>query len=82
MDKAVLVAWAAGLNLLIRRGGRDTKAFALAAALLYVWQFNRSHYRARSLQEWATSVPLGFVADSWAVVIMIRSSVRHRTLLL
>ena len=82
VDKAVLVAWAAGLNLLIRRGSRDTKAFALAAALLYVWQFNQSHYRARSLQEWATSVPLGFVADSWAVIIMIRSSVRHRTLLL
>jgi glycosyltransferase involved in cell wall biosynthesis len=82
VDKAVLIAWAAVLGLLIGPRRSETRLFAVVAALMYVWQFNRSHYRARSLEEWAASVPLGFVADSWAVMVMIRSSLRHRTLLL
>jgi hypothetical protein len=55
---------------------------ALLGVLLYLWQFDRSHYRARSTGEWARSVPLGFVADSWAVTVLARSSIRHRTILL
>jgi GT2 family glycosyltransferase len=82
VDKAVLIAWAAGLGLLLRPRWSGTKAFAVVAVLLYVWQFNRGHYQARSAEEWVTAVPRGFVADSWAVMIMIRSSVRQRTLLL
>jgi len=81
VDKAVLLAWAAALGLLLRPR-RATRACAVVAGVLYVWQFDRAHYRARSRGEWATAVPLGFVADSWAVMIMIRSSARHRTLLL
>ncbi len=38
--------------------------------------------RLAPIEEWAKAIPQGFVADSWAVVVMIRSSIRHRTLLL
>jgi GT2 family glycosyltransferase len=81
IDKAVLIAWAAAGCLLLRPR-RETRLLALIAVLLYVWQFDRAHYKARSIEEWASAVPLGFVADSWAVVVMIRSSIRYRTLLL
>jgi GT2 family glycosyltransferase len=81
IDKAVLITWAATSCLLLRPR-RETRLLALIAVLLYVWQFDRAHYKARSIEEWAMAVPLGFVADSWAVVVMIRSSIRYRTLLL
>jgi GT2 family glycosyltransferase len=82
VDKAVLIAWAAGLSYLLRPRRTETKLFGVVAALLYVWQFNKSHYKARSIEEWATAVPLGFVADSWAVMVLLQSSARYRTLLL
>jgi GT2 family glycosyltransferase len=81
VDKAVLLAWAAGAALALapRRG---TKATAAMAGAVYAWQFTRSHYRARSPRELMTAIPLGFVADSWTVCVLARSSLRHRTLLL
>jgi glycosyltransferase involved in cell wall biosynthesis len=82
VDKAVLIGWAAGLGLATRPRSRLTRLGALIAVLLYVWQFDKAHYRSRSVGEWATAVPLGFVADSWAVMVMIRSSARWRTILL
>ncbi len=82
VHKAVLIAWAAGLMLLLRPSQRYSRAFAVLAVLLYVRQFNRSHYESRSLEEWAKAVPLGFVADSWAVAVMLKSSAKYRTLLL
>jgi GT2 family glycosyltransferase len=82
VDKAVLVSWAAALGLLLRPRRIEARLFGVLAVLLYLWQFNRSHYRANSVEEWAKAVPLGFVADSWAVVVMIRSSLRYRTVLL
>jgi GT2 family glycosyltransferase len=82
VDKAVLIAWTALLGLLLRPGLARTRLFALVAAGLYVWQYRKWHYKARSASEAVTSVPLGFVADSWATMVMIRSSIRHRTILL
>jgi GT2 family glycosyltransferase len=82
VDKAVLIAWAAALALLLRPRTCGARACAAVAAILYVWQFRKCHYDARTPVEAITSVPQGFVADSWAVMIMIRSSARHRTLLL
>jgi GT2 family glycosyltransferase len=81
IDKAVLIAWAA-VTCLLFRPRRETRILGVIAVLLYVWQFDRAHYKARSIEEWAGAVPLGFVADSWAVLVMMRSSVRYRILLL
>ncbi len=82
VDKAVLFAWVALLALIARPHDKKTRLLTLAAAGLYMWQFNRSHYRARSSQEWARSIPLGFIADSYALFLLMRGSARHRTLLL
>jgi glycosyltransferase involved in cell wall biosynthesis len=82
VDKAVLICWVALLALLARPRRADVRLLALVAAGLYVWQFGRSHYRARSAGEWVTSVPLGFVADSYAVFVLLRGSVKNRTVLL
>ena len=82
VDKAVLATWAGSVAFLLRPRARSARLLALLGVLLYLWQFDRSHYRARSTGEWARSVPLGFVADSWAVTVLARSSIRHRTILL
>jgi GT2 family glycosyltransferase len=82
VDKAVLVTWLAGAALASQPRRRVIRLGALAAGLVYVWQFRRCHYRARSTGELVVSIPLGYVADSWTVVIMARSSLRHRTMLL
>jgi GT2 family glycosyltransferase len=82
VDKAVLICWIALLAQLARPRHTGTRLFTLVGAGLYVWQFNRSHYRARSTQEWATSIPLGFVADSYALFLLMRGSAKHHTVLL
>jgi GT2 family glycosyltransferase len=82
VHKAVYIAWGAGLLLLLRPRSKYARGLAALAVLLYVRQFNRSHYQARSLEEWAKAVPLGFVADSWAAAVMLRSSAKYRTMLL
>jgi GT2 family glycosyltransferase len=82
VDKAVCIAWSAALALLLWPRRSETRAAALLAAGLYVWQFRKCHYPARSAKEAVTSVPLGFMADSWTVCVLIRSSFRHRTVLL
>jgi glycosyltransferase involved in cell wall biosynthesis len=82
IDKAVLATWAGAVAFLLRPRSRGARLLPVLGVLLYLWQFDRNHYRSRSAGEWATSVPLGFVADSWALAILARSSLRHRTLLL
>jgi GT2 family glycosyltransferase len=82
VDKAVFIAWAATLGLLLRPRLASTRLFAAIAAVLYVWQYRKWHYDARSTTELLTAIPQAFVADSWAVMVMIRSSARHRALLL
>lgn len=82
IDKVVLIAWAAGLGLLVRPKSPFRWLCAVGAALLYAYWFNRAYYRARSTKEWAAAVPRGFVADSWTVFVMLRSSARHKTVLL
>jgi glycosyltransferase involved in cell wall biosynthesis len=82
VDKAVLIVWAAALGLLLRPRSTGTRLLGVIAVLLYVWQHDKTYFKARSIEEWAVAVPLGFVADSWAVMVMIRSSIRYKTLLL
>lgn len=82
VDKAVLCCWAAAGAVALQPRRRRSWAVAAGAGGLYLWQFGRSHYRPRSSREWATSVPLGFVADNWALFVMVRGSWRRRTLLL
>lgn len=82
VDKAVVACWAATALIGVRPRHPTSWAAGAGAAALYVWQFGRSHYRPRSRTEWLTSVPLAFVADTWAVIVMSRGSLRHRTILL
>ena len=82
VDKAVVLAWLAAGVISARPRRPSSWALVGTAAGLYVWQFGRSHYRPRSLGERITSIPLGFVADSWALVVMVRASLRYRTVLL
>jgi GT2 family glycosyltransferase len=82
VDKAVLVTWAAGGALAAQPRRKVTRVGAVLAGLVYVWQFRRCHYPARSTGELILAIPLGYVADSWTVVVMARSSLRHRTMLL
>jgi GT2 family glycosyltransferase len=82
VDKAVLVTWVGLLAFLLRPRRGPTRLLAVIGALLYIWQFDRSHYQSRSVTEWLAAIPKGFVADSWALAVLVRSSVRHRTILL
>lgn len=82
VDKAILICWGAGAVLGLRPRRRSSWTLMLVAIGLYVWQFGKSHYPARSRHEWLRSLPLAFVADNWAVVVMIRGSLRWRTVLL
>lgn len=82
VDKAVVICWLAMALVSARPRSRVAWTAAAGGAGVYVWQFTRSPYRPRSPREWATSIPLRFVADNWAVAVLIRSSVRHRTILL
>lgn len=82
VDKAVLLAWPALLAAAIRPRRLRTTALLGAATGLYVWQFRKAHPDPRGAVEWMTAVPLGFVSDTYAVVVMARASLRHRTLLL
>jgi glycosyltransferase involved in cell wall biosynthesis len=82
VDKAVLISWAAALGLVARPRRPGAWALGAVAGGLYVWQFGKSHYSPQSATEWLSALPLGYVADSWAVVVMIRGSWRWRTILL
>lgn len=82
IDKAVLIMWAALLGAAARPRRAWPRLAIVAAAAVYAWQFDRSYYRPRSAGERLTSLPLAFVGDSWAVVVMARSSLRWRTFLL
>lgn len=81
VDKAVLISWVALLGALVRRRRSSWLAVVVSSAL-YVWQFGRSHYPPRSVSERLATIPLAYVSDSWAVAVMVRSSLRHRTVLL
>lgn len=82
VDKAVLVAWGALFVAAARPRRRSSWATVAGAAALYTRQFGRSHYPARSAAERLVALPQGFVADSLAVAVMARASLRRRTLLL
>jgi GT2 family glycosyltransferase len=82
VDKAVLIVWTALLTAAARPRRTLPRLAVVAAAALYAWQFDRSYYRPRSTRERLVCMPLAFVGDSWAVMVMARSSLRWRTLLL
>jgi glycosyltransferase involved in cell wall biosynthesis len=82
IDKAVLITWAAGA-MVVRRPRRATSwAVAAMGGSLYVWQFGKAYYKPRGRAELLKSLPAAYVADNWTVVVMIRSSIRWRTVLL
>ncbi|HEY1832662.1 MAG TPA: glycosyltransferase family A protein [Acidimicrobiales bacterium] len=81
-DKAVLVGWAALACLAVRPRSGPVRLAVLGAAGLYAWQFNRSHYPARSRAEWVRALGPGFLTDSYGLVVLARGSLRHRTMLL
>ena len=82
VDKAVLIVWAALLAAAARPRRVLPRLLLVAAAAVYAWQFDRSYYRPRSAGERLVCLPLAFAGDSWAVLVMARSSLRWRTVLL
>lgn len=82
VDKAVVIAWASAAVVAARPRRPLAWGLAAVAAGLYVWQWDRSRPPARSRGEWVTSVPLAFVADSWSVLVLIRGSLRWKTVLI
>lgn len=82
IDKAVLVGLgSAGMAALIRRPAVSALLVALGLGT-YAWQFPKAYYPARSRRELAETLPRAFVADVYTVGVMVRSSVRWRTVLL
>jgi hypothetical protein len=55
---------------------------AASAAVWYVRLFRRFRRPPRGRGGYVVAVPLGFVADAYAGLVMVRASIRHRTLLL
>jgi GT2 family glycosyltransferase len=82
VDKAVFLSWGAAAAVAVAPRRRATRLLLGLSLLVYLWQFRRSHYAPRSPREWLTAVPLGYVADTRAVLVLLRSSLRHRTVLL
>jgi glycosyltransferase involved in cell wall biosynthesis len=54
----------------------------IAAGTWYVRLFRRYQMPPRGRGGYWTAVPLGLVSDSYAAFVMLRASIRHRTLLL
>jgi GT2 family glycosyltransferase len=79
-DKAVPLVWASALELAIHPRNRWSWGLAAAAGGLYLWEFRHAFYRAQSVQEQLAAIPLGFLADTWSMAVMIRGSLRYRTL--
>ncbi|MGH9049520.1 MAG: glycosyltransferase family 2 protein [Acidimicrobiia bacterium] len=81
---------AAALGVLVGAAGLAVRRLRPLAALVAVasaWWYVRVFLRFRRPPPpgrggYAVAIPLGFVADSYAAFLMIRASIRHRTLLL
>jgi glycosyltransferase involved in cell wall biosynthesis len=81
-DKAIPLLWAAALVLARNPRSQAARRFSVATGVWYLWQFRHSYYRHRSLGELVAAIPLGLIADSWSMVVMIRGSIRYKALVL
>jgi glycosyltransferase involved in cell wall biosynthesis len=80
--KAIPPVWVAALVLARNPRSQAARWFGVGSGLWYLWQFRHSYYPHRSLRELVAAIPLGLIADSWAMVVMIRGSIRHKALVL
>ena len=81
-DAAALAVLAGLAGLAVRHLRPFALLGAVGAAAWYVRLFRRFRRPPRGRGGYAVAVPLGFVADAYAGLIMVRASIRHRTLLL
>jgi len=81
-DAAALAVLAGIAGLTVRRVRPLAAIAAAGAAVWYVRLFRRFRRPPRGRGGYVVAVPLGFVADAYAGLIMVRASIRHRTLLL
>jgi GT2 family glycosyltransferase len=81
-DAAALAVLASLGGLAVRRV-RPLAAFgAIGASVWYLRLFRRYYIPPRGPGGYVIAVPLGLVADTYAALVMLRASIRHRTLLL
>ena len=82
-DDAAALATLAGLLGLASRRLRPFAAVGTVAAVVwYVRIFRRFRIPPRGRGGHLVAVPLGLVADTYAGLVMLRASIRHRTVLL
>jgi GT2 family glycosyltransferase len=82
-EDAAALAVLAGLGGLVVRPLRPLAAAGtLFAALWYVRLFRRFRLPPDGGGGYVVAIPLGFVADAYAGLVMLRASIRYRTLLL
>ena len=81
-DAAALAVLAGLAGMAVRRLRPFAVLGTVGAAVWYVRLFRRFRRPPRGRGGYIVAVPLGFVADAYAGVVMLRASVRHRTLLL
>jgi GT2 family glycosyltransferase len=82
-DDAAALATLAGLVGLVSRRARPFALVGTIAAIAwYVRIFRRYRIPPRGPGGHLVAVPLGLVADSYAALVMLRASIRHRTVLL
>jgi GT2 family glycosyltransferase len=81
-DAAALAVLAGVAGMGVRRLRPLAALGALGAAVWYTRLFRRFRRPPRGRGGYVVAVPLGFVADAYAGLVMARASLRHRTLLL
>lgn len=82
VDKAVILFWAAAALSAARPRRQTSWACMAVAGAIYSVKCWEARPPARSLKERLATVPGAFVADNYALGVMVASSVHHRTLLL
>lgn len=81
-DAAALAVIASTAGIGSRRLRPLAMLGAAVTAAVYVWMFRRFRPPPRGRGGYLVAIPLSFVADSYAAMVMLGASVRYRTLLL
>ena len=81
-DAAALAVLGSAAGLGVRRLRPAALLSLAAAATWYARLFKRHQFRPRGRGGFLAALPLGFVSDVYAALVMLRASIRHRTLLL